>query len=141
MNSQDSEQTRLLTEILKWIKFAGMKEVKEVLNSVLDTDQKKLVYQLSDGSKGMIEVGKAAGISSTATISKYWKSWLKLGLGENVSVKGGERFRRAFDLEDFGIGVPQPKEIKLEKEAAEVPAKPPEEKPELEAKPEEKKVE
>ena len=122
MNSQDSEQTRLLAEILKWIKFAGMKEVKEVLNSVLDTDQKKLVYQLSDGSKGTIEIGKAAGIASTATISRYWKSWLKLGLGENVSVKGGERFRRAFDLEDFGIEVSQPKEAKQEKESGEAPS-------------------
>jgi hypothetical protein len=141
VNSQDSEQTRLLTEILKWIKFAGMKEVKEVLNSVLDTDQKKLVYQLSDGSKGMIEVGKAAGIASTATISRYWKSWLKLGLGENVSVKGGERFRRAFDLEDFSIEVSQLKEIKLEKGTVEAPTEPSEEKPVLEPKPEEKKVE
>jgi len=141
MNPQDSEQTRLLTEILKWIKFAGMKEVKEVLNSVLDTDQKKLVYQLSDGSKGTVEVGKATGIASTATISRYWKSWLKLGLGENVSVKGGERFRRAFDLEDFGIEVPQPKEVRLEKESAEAPTKPSEEKPAQEAKQEEKKVE
>jgi hypothetical protein len=127
LSDEKNEQTVLLREILKWIKFAGMKEVKEVLNSVLDTDQKKLVYQLSDGSKGMIEVGKAAGIASTATISRYWKSWLKLGLGENVSVKGGERFRRAFDLEDFGIEVSQPKETKLEKEATEVPAKPGEE--------------
>lgn len=141
MNSQNSEQTLLLKEILKWIKFAGMKEVKEVLNSALDSDQKKLVYQLSDGSKGMIEVGKATGISSTATISKYWKSWLKLGLGENVSVKGGERFRRAFDLEDFGIEVSQSKEVELEKENAGVPIKPSEEKPVLEAKPEENKVE
>jgi hypothetical protein len=122
MNTQNNEQTRLLKEILKWIKFAGMKEVKEVLNSVLDTDQKKLVYQLSDGSKGMIEVGKAAGIASTATISKYWKSWLKLGLGENVSVKGGERFRRAFDLEDFGIEVPQLEKAKVGKEGAETPS-------------------
>lgn len=107
MNIQNDEQTQLLREILKWVKFAGMKEVKEVLNSVLDTDQKKLVYQLSDGSKGMIEVGETAGIASTSTISKYWKTWLKLGLGENLSVKGGERFKRAFDLEDFGIEVPQ----------------------------------
>jgi len=141
MNSDDGEQTRLLTEILKWIKFAGMREVKEVLNSVLDTDQKKLVYQVSDGGKGMIEVGKTAGISSTATISRYWKSWLKLGLGENVSVKGGERFRRSFDLEDFGIEVSQPKEVKQEKESVEAPTKSSEEKPVLEVKPEEKKVE
>ena len=101
-----SEIAATLKELLKWTRFAGMKEVKDVLNSVLDTDQKKLVYQLSDGSKGTIEVGKATGIASTATISRYWKSWVKLSLGENVSVKGGERFKRAFDLEDFGFTLP-----------------------------------
>lgn len=106
MNTQDNEQTQLLREILKWIKFAGMKEVKDVLNSVLDTDQKKLVYQLSDGSKGIVEIGKVAGIASTETIFRYWKSWLKMRLGENVSVKGGNRFKRAFDLEDFGFELP-----------------------------------
>lgn len=106
MNPQDNEQTELLREILKWIKFAGVKEVKGILVSALDTDQKKIVFQLSDGSKGMVEIGKAAGISSTATISRYWNSWSKLGLGDYMAVKGGDRFRRAFDLEDLGIEVP-----------------------------------
>lgn len=106
MNTQDNEQIQLLREILKWIRFAGMKGVKETLGSVLDTDQKKLVYQLSDGSRGIVEIGKATGIRSTATISKYWKSWLKMGLGENISVKGGERFKRDFDLEDLGFELP-----------------------------------
>ena len=109
MNNKENEQIRLLNEILKWIKFSGLKEVKGVLTSALDTDQKKIVYQLSDGSKGIVEIGKAAGISSTATISRYWKSWARLGLGDYLAVKGGDRFKRAFDLEDLGIEVSQPK--------------------------------
>jgi len=91
-----------------------MKEVKEALNSVLDTDQKKLVYHLSDGNKGIIEIGKATGIASTATISRYWKNWVRLSLGEYVSVQGGDRFKRSFDLEDFGIDVPQIKQTEKE---------------------------
>jgi hypothetical protein len=110
MNQLDNEQTGLLREILKWIRFAGMKEVKGTLLSALDTDQKKIVYQLSDGRKGMVEVAKAAGISSTSTISKYWRSWSILSLGDYVAVKGGDRFKRAFDLEDLGIEVPPSKE-------------------------------
>lgn len=108
MNSQDNVQTELLREILKWTKFSGMKAVKDVLNSTLDTPQKKLLYQLSDGSKGSVELCKATGIASTETITKNWKSWTKLGLGENLAVKGGKRFKRAFDLEDFGIEFPEP---------------------------------
>lgn len=122
MKPQDNEQTELLREILKWIKFTGMKEVKEILNSVLETDQKKLAYQLSDGNMGSVEIGKASGIASTETITRYWKSWVKSGLGENVSVKGGKRFKRSFDLEDLGIEVPESKETKKEEKQV---AKPP----------------
>ena len=107
MNSQDEVQTELLREILKWTKFSGMKAVKDVFTLSLDTYQKKLVYQLSDGEKGSVEIGRASDIASTDTITRYWKIWTKLGLGENIAVKGGKRFKRAFDLEEFGIEIPK----------------------------------
>ena len=107
-NDSKSEEIRLLSEILKWIKFAGMKEVKEVLVSELDTEQKKQVYKMSDGSKTNAEINKATGASAGA-ISGYWKKWVKKGLGEKTSVQGGDRFVRAFDLEDFGISIPEVK--------------------------------
>jgi len=116
MNAQNEEQTRLLREILKWIKFTGMREAKNTLVSVLDTEQKRLVYHLSDGTRGTVEIGDLAGIGSTRTIFEMWQSWLKLGLGESVPVKGGSRFKRSFDLEDFGIEVPQIKKEVSKKE-------------------------
>ena len=114
MSNEKSEQTILLREILKWIKFAGMKEVKNTLVSVLDTEQKRLVYHLSDGSRGIVEIAKPVGIGSTKTVFDLWQAWLKLSLGESIPVKGGSRFKRSFDLEDFGIEVPKIKEIKKE---------------------------
>ena len=116
MNAQNEEQTRLLKEILKWIKFTGMREAKNTLVSVLDTEQKRLVYHLSDGTRGTVEIGDLAGIGSTRTIFEMWQAWLKLGLGESVPVKGGSRFKRSFDLEDFGIEVPQIKKEMSKKE-------------------------
>jgi|GEM_PF-1736402 hypothetical protein len=110
MNAQDNEQTRILREILKWIKFAGMKEVKSTLITVLDNEQKKLVYQLSDGSRGTVEIAKLAGIGSNRTVADMWQSWLKLSLGESIPVRGGTRFKRSFDLTDYGIEVPPVKE-------------------------------
>ncbi len=107
MSDKQDEQIRLLGEILKWMKFTGMKSVRDVLNTVLDTEQKKIVYHMSDGTRGMVEVGKAAGIGSTATISRYWGVWSKQGIGEFVSVKGGDRFKRTFDLEELGMELPQ----------------------------------
>jgi hypothetical protein len=108
--SQENEQIKILKEILKWLKFSGMKEVKAVLTSELDTDQKKLVYHLSDGLKSRAEIIKITGVSGGA-ISGYWKKWTNLGLGERLPVTGGERFARGFDLEDFSIAIP---EIKAE---------------------------
>jgi len=106
MNPEEMDEKKLLTEILKWIKFAGTKEVKGVLASELDSNQKKLVYQLSDGSKTIADINKNTGVS-VGSISSYWQKWVKLALGEKIAVKGGERFKRSFDLEDLGIEVPE----------------------------------
>jgi len=105
MNPQNNEQNELLKEILKWIKFAGMKGVKDQLEATLETDQKKIVYQLSDGSKAIADINKVTGVS-TGSISGYWQKWVKLGLGEKIAVQGGDRFKRSFDLEDLGIEMP-----------------------------------
>lgn len=107
------EIASILREILKWTKFAGLKEVKNVLEAALDTDQKLLVYHLSDGDKGMVEIGKKAGVSKT-TVSRYWSTWARLGIVESIKVRGGERSKKVFDLEDFGITIP---EIEVQKQA------------------------
>lgn len=121
MIKEEPEQTKILREILKWIRFAGMKQVKDILIDTLDTDQKRVIYQFSDGNRGIVEVGKIAGISGTATVFRYWKNWTKLGLGDYVAVKGGDRFKRAFDLEELGIDVPQLTENEKEEKQTKLP--------------------
>lgn len=90
--SEDSEQTRLLKEILKWIKISGIKEVKSLLETQLSNDSKKLIYHLSDGTKGTQEIAKTVGGLSHQTVANYWKEWEKSGLGESISAMGGSRF-------------------------------------------------
>jgi hypothetical protein len=103
----EDEQTKLLREILKWIKFAGMKELKTMLMSTLDSDKKKVAYQASDGERSTRDVASIAGFGSKTTVADLWKVWKTLGLGEtSVTMGGGDRFRRAFDLEEFGVEVP-----------------------------------
>ena len=108
MEQQSNEQTEILKEILKWIRFTGAKEVKSVLVSTLDTEQKRLIYHLSDGNRTSMDIAKAAGTSDT-TIRRYWASWARQGIVESLKVRGGERYKKSFELEDFGIEVPQPK--------------------------------
>ncbi len=120
MANQENERTEVLREILKWVRFAGIKEVKAVLETSLDTEQKRAAYHVSDGSRGTREVASKAGYGSKSTIEVLWKKWRRLGLGESYPVMGGgERFRRSFDLEDFEIEVPKSVRAKDNKSTAE----------------------
>lgn len=95
-----------ILELIKWTKFSGIKEIKPILETQLANDSKKLIYHLSDGEKGTQEIAKMVGGISHMSIANYWKAWEKLGLGGPVSAMGGKRFKRSFDLEDFGIKIP-----------------------------------
>jgi Fic family protein len=110
MTEKNDEQTALLKEILKWIKFTGMKEVRTVLMSILDSEQKRLIYHLSDGKNGSIEIAKAADVGDS-TVRRYWESWARAGIVESISVRGGLRYRKLFELEDFGFSIPQGKAV------------------------------
>lgn len=56
-----------------------------------------------------------------------WSTWQNIGLGESIPVRGGTRFKRSFNLEEFGIKVP---ELKDEKATGTI-EKPTEQKPEV----------
>jgi len=105
---QNDDQTEIMREILKWIKVSSYKNVKDFLKSLLDTDTKKLIYQFSDGTNNTIEVVKKAKCSAQ-TVSDCWKLWKKIGIGETIDVPGGKRFKRTFDLDDFGLLPKSPK--------------------------------
>jgi len=108
MISQNNDNIEILKEILKWIKVSSYREVEDFLKSVLDTDTKKLIYQISDSTNSTIEVVKKSK-SSTGSVSDYWKLWKKIGIGETIDVSGGKRFKRIFDLDDFNL---LPKQMK-----------------------------
>jgi hypothetical protein len=106
MNPEQMDEKQLLREILKWTKFAGMNQVKAILDAHLEADVDKLIYQKSDGTRGTVELGNLVGLSKD-TVNKMWESWIIMGLGEDIPVRGGSRFKRSFDLQEFGIKVPE----------------------------------
>jgi hypothetical protein len=110
-NTSVEKMVALLQEMLKWVKFAGVREVRTVLMNILDTEQKRLIYHLSDGERGSVEIGKMANVSDS-TIRRYWESWVRLGIVEPLGVRGGIRYKKSFELEDFGFIIPQ---VKVEK--------------------------
>lgn len=82
------------------------KNVKSLLENTLDSDIKKIIYFLSDGEKNQDEI-VSIGKVGAGTISRYWNEWSKLGLGDLVPVKRGNRFKRIFNPEDFRIEIPK----------------------------------
>lgn len=97
-----------LKESAKWVKFAGIKEVRPILESKLDTDIKKIIYVLSDGKNSTRDIERLAKDISQKSVSNYWQDWEKSGLGESSqTMGGGSRFKHSFELDDLGIDVPE----------------------------------
>jgi hypothetical protein len=97
-----------LNDLLKWTKFAGMQQLRNILAQQLKTDSEMLVYELSDGSRGTRDIAKLAGVGSNATVAAYWKKWSKLGIMEASKQYQG-RYQRICSLEEVGLTVPQAK--------------------------------
>lgn len=108
MSDDKVEQTELLKEMTKWLRFLGMKEVKVVLKDTLNDEKKIIAYHHSDGKNTSRTISEISGMAYQ-TVSDLWKEWLSLGLGEPVSASGGSRFKKSFDLKMFGIQVPEVK--------------------------------
>ena len=119
MNEEDiKELIEVNKEILKWVKFSILGKVKEDLESILDNDNKKIAYDMSDGEKSSRIIARTVSLTH-GTISKWWQLWYKIGIAEPIAVQRGFRARKVFDLDEFGISVPEfkiPKNIEEEKE-------------------------
>jgi hypothetical protein len=95
-----------ISELLKWTKFAGMQQLRNVLLQVLGDDATALLaYEFSDGERGTREVAKLAGVKSNSTIAGYWKKWSKIGIVEPSSKYQG-RYQRICSLEEVGLTIP-----------------------------------
>lgn len=108
MSENKDESIELLRDMNKWLRFLGMKEVKVVLKETLNDDKKIIAYHYSDGKNTSRVISELSSLDQT-TVSKLWKEWLSLGLGEAISASGGNRFKKSFDLKMFGITVPEVK--------------------------------
>ena len=76
---------------------------------------------MGDGKKGSVEISKDVNVGDS-TVRRYWVSWARQGIMESLRVRGGERYKKSFELEDFGIEVP-PIKTQMETEESEHPMK------------------
>ena len=113
--SKEDKMIELLEELVKWTKVTSIPKVKEFLLGILESPEEMVAYQSSDGEASGREVAEQANVSQS-TVAKWWKKWIMAGVAEPISVQRGERAKRIFSLDDFGIEVPIIDERKIEKE-------------------------
>jgi len=94
-----------LDQLLKWTRFAGMRQLRDILAENLDDDTLMLIYEYSDGKRSTREIAKLVGVKSNQTIVNYWKKWRSLGIVEPSSKHKG-RLQRICSLERVGLTVP-----------------------------------
>lgn len=85
-DSAESQTLRVLEELVAWTRFQNREALRQTLKEVLSTDNDRLIYELTDGSRTGAEVARAADVSKSA-VSQKWKAWRNAGiigdLGEN----------------------------------------------------------
>lgn len=103
----DKETKALLRDILKWQRLQGIQVALELLPKVLDTKEKKIVYEMADGKNGIKEVQSKVKIAA-GTIHNWWNNWLAQGILE----KNGQKYQKIVSLKELGIPFGEIKEGK-----------------------------
>jgi DNA-binding transcriptional ArsR family regulator len=75
--------------------------MREIVPLLLDTDRKRMVYEMTDGKNSRREIAENLKISS-ATLTKWWKSWYSYGI---LTVEK-KKYKRIVSLRELGIRVP-----------------------------------
>lgn len=107
----NDEATTHLRELVKWTKVTSYKAVKATLEEALVKEDERLIYHLSDGSRTGVEIHQLTG-ASPGRISVLQSGWTKLGL----LAKTAKAYEKQFNLEDFGLAIPDAAQIKASKE-------------------------
>ncbi|MCW4004572.1 MAG: hypothetical protein NWE95_11745 [Candidatus Bathyarchaeota archaeon] len=94
-----------LDQLLKWTRFAGLQQLRNVLAQTLTTDKELLAYELSDGERTTREIATLTDVRSNATIANYWRKWSRLGIVEPSQSRQG-RFKHFCSLEEVGLTIP-----------------------------------
>ena len=99
------ENQELLREIARWSRFQNIGKLVDSLTTELDTDEKKLAFENTDGAKGIKEIAQACGAPQD-TVYSWWKKWFRLGLVTESETRKG-RMTKIISLEDVWIKVPK----------------------------------
>jgi DNA-directed RNA polymerase specialized sigma24 family protein len=81
--SQIDELLEAAHEQLRWIRAASIPQVRATLETVLDSTEKRKVYEMCDGETSSKEIADALDVPKT-TISTWTREWRNLGLASEA---------------------------------------------------------
>lgn len=96
----------VLREILVWTKVGFFGTAKKTLEEVLNSEKKRVAYQMADGTRSLESIRLEVKMSPN-DLTELFKVCCNVGLMKTLD--GGKR-QRLFDLSQFGL------EVKLEDE-------------------------
>ena len=92
------ETNDLLKEILKWQKIQGLSTFKSLIPILLDSKEKRSVYEMSDGTLSVKQISEKTKVA-TGTISNWWNKWLV----EGILCREGNRYIKIVSLKDMNF--------------------------------------
>ncbi len=110
---------KTLREILKWTRFANISKLKDTLEKELESDEKKLAYENSDGVNGLKELASVSGAPQD-TVYGWWQKWFRQGLVVESEERKG-RMMKIVSLDDVGIKIPKKAKSTPTPEATQAP--------------------
>lgn len=117
--TEDNEQTRLLQKLVTYTKLANYDSIRNRLIVTLDSDDKKRVFEATDGNNSVRDIRSKTGVSKD-TVSNWWNEWQKEGIVEESKEARGRR-RKLLSLRDFGIEVPAGKKQHVKRQQIKSP--------------------
>lgn len=100
---EGNDYIRLLHKLIIYTKLANYENIRNRLITILDSDDKKRVFQATDGTNSTRQIESITGVSKD-TVSNWWDEWEKEGVVEESKDVRGRRCK-IVSLGDFGIEV------------------------------------
>jgi len=100
-------EEEILEEMLRWLRFTGMQEARDVIDDALtneDEDKehdKRIAYELTDGTRSQRNIAEHISFSYR-TVGRWQEQWAKLGI---IDKRDGN-YEHLIALEDLGLNCP-----------------------------------
>lgn len=100
--NDNERMIELLAEAVRWLRFQSVEKADAAVGRLLDTDQKKMAFELADGVNSARGIAPQVGVTN-ATISNWWNEWAAAG----ILFEHNKTYKKLFSLADLGIEKPE----------------------------------